>query len=116
MFKQQNTCGKKKKKIKVFWPYEVQSICTCTRILLALQKQNTIDTSDVSSIVLGKLFQASVTVELDDFHPLPLHVLTHEAEALVFKVTLELGIDLRIDHNRRVSETVSTLSSVRSRF
>lgn len=36
----------------------------------------------------GKVSVASVTVELDDFHPLALHVLTHEAEALVFKVTL----------------------------
>lgn len=37
------------------------------------------------------------TIQLYDFHPLPLDILTHEAEALVFKVILELRINLHED-------------------
>lgn len=69
----------------------------------------------------------SVTVELDDFHPLALHVLTHKAEALVFKVTLELGVDLRTRTDESANDlfgvslslqlmTSVTLRSARSMF
>lgn len=34
------------------------------------------------------------TVQLGHLHPLSLHVLTHEAEASVLKVALELRVDL----------------------
>lgn len=37
------------------------------------------------------------TIQLYDFHPLPLDILTHKAEALVFKVILELRINLHED-------------------
>lgn len=60
-----------------------------------------------------KVSQACFTVQLDDFHPLPLHVLTHEAEALVFKVTFELGIDLRSTTDE--SEPTLTVSTMQVR-
>lgn len=41
--------------------------------------------------IIGFCFR---TIQLDDLHPLSLGVLTHEAEALVFKVTLEFRVNL----------------------
>lgn len=43
---------------------------------------------------LGSIGFSFRTIQLDDLHPLSLHVLTHEAEALVFKVTLEFRVNL----------------------
>lgn len=37
---------------------------------------------------------AVVTVQLDDLHPLSFHILAYKAKAFVFKVALQVRIDL----------------------
>lgn len=52
------------------------------------------------------------TIQLYDLHPFPFNILTYEAEALLFKVTLELRINLHKDNIQSWTPTQTVIKVV----
>lgn len=68
----------------------------------------------VEWLIQHKCFR-SHTIQLYDLHSFPFNVLTYEAEALLFKVTLELRIDLHENNIQSLNKIKSTPTPMSTR-